>query len=315
MAINSTFSYQPKIDSDDVKQGGSSSLGLLLDLVGPGSGRTWRGAGFNMIWRPNFSEKSGPTDFFLELNLTSETIEFTPISGPIPNRGLFQSDINLAGITYVQQINDSFDNSGQHIEPGIWINVPATTNPAESGTIARMASIPHGTTINAQGRSISAPKPLINPVSITPFKIGDPSTLIHFPEEQLNTPSTSRTDLSRVTELTQAQLDNPNLFLTQALSGQNVLSTAVLIISTDSTLPSAVPDSGGGVENIAFLTGKPPSGPNALVQSMDAIFWIETIQGVGGAPNYLQLQYTQRVILNFNGLSWPHITVATLQMQ
>jgi len=26
-----------------------------------------------------------------------------------------------------------------------------------------------------------------------------------------------------------------------------------------------------------------------------------------------QLQYTQRVLLNFNGLSWPHITVATLK--
>jgi hypothetical protein len=27
---------------------------------------------------------------------------------------------------------------------------------------------------------------------------------------------------------------------------------------------------------------------------------------------YTQLQYTQRVILNFNGLSWPHVSVATL---
>ena len=25
-----------------------------------------------------------------------------------------------------------------------------------------------------------------------------------------------------------------------------------------------------------------------------------------------QLQYTQRVLLNFNGLSWPHVTVATM---
>jgi hypothetical protein len=26
-----------------------------------------------------------------------------------------------------------------------------------------------------------------------------------------------------------------------------------------------------------------------------------------------QLQYAQTVLLNFNGLSWPHITVATLR--
>jgi hypothetical protein len=86
----------------------------------------------------------------------------------------------------------------------------------------------------------------------------------------------------------------------------------VLIISTDSTPAGSVPDAGGGTDDIAFLSGKAPGGPNALAASMDAIFWIETVQGVGGAPDSLQLQYTQRVLLNFNGLSWPHITVATL---
>jgi len=40
-----------------------------------------------------------------------------------------------------------------------------------------------------------------------------------------------------------------------------------------------------------------------------ATFWLETIQGES-APS--QLQYSQTVLLNFNGLSWPHITVATL---
>ena len=27
---------------------------------------------------------------------------------------------------------------------------------------------------------------------------------------------------------------------------------------------------------------------------------------------YLQLQYTQTVLLNFSGLSWPHVSAATL---
>ena len=30
-------------------------------------------------------------------------------------------------------------------------------------------------------------------------------------------------------------------------------------------------------------------------------------------PAFLQLQYTQTVLLNFNGLSWPHVSVATLR--
>ena len=310
MAINTSFSYQHKILAAAAP--GVDPLGLLRDLVGPGTGRTWTGSGFNMIWRPNFGGTSGTKDFFLELNLTSETLEFTPVNGPIPNRGFLQTDIELAGITYLQQIADSFDNSGQHIEPGIWINVPALSAPNEPGTVARMASIPHGTTINAQGRSITAPQPLINPASITPFAIGNPAALVHFPEEDLTIASTSRTDLSRVAGLTQAQLTNPNLFLTQAIAAQTITSTTVLIINTDTSAAGAVPDAGGGTDNIAFLNGKPPGGPNAVAASMDAIFWIETVQGTGGAPDSLQLQYTQRVLLNFNGLSWPHITVATL---
>ena len=35
----------------------------------------------------------------------------------------------------------------------------------------------------------------------------------------------------------------------------------------------------------------------------------ETLQGQS-APT--QLQYTQTVLLNFNGISWPHVTVGTL---
>jgi LysM repeat protein len=44
-----------------------------------------------------------------------------------------------------------------------------------------------------------------------------------------------------------------------------------------------------------------------------ATFWIETLEGLADGPELHQLQYTQTVLLNFNGLSWPHITVATLQ--
>src|ERR1700690_2401089 len=98
MAINTSFSYQPKITPRPPTA--PDPLGLLRDLVGRYSTRRWTGSGFNMIWRPNFGGASGPKDFFLELNLTSETLEFSAVNGPIPNRGLLQADIELAGITY-----------------------------------------------------------------------------------------------------------------------------------------------------------------------------------------------------------------------
>jgi hypothetical protein len=33
-----------------------------------------------------------------------------------------------------------------------------------------------------------------------------------------------------------------------------------------------------------------------------------------GEPTFLQLQYSQTAILIFNGVFWPHVTVATLKL-
>ncbi len=80
---------------------------------------------------------------------------------------------------------------------------------------------------------------------------------------------------------------------------------------------------GGGTANTAFLedTTKPPGCPpcvsfgNANAALVDAIFWIETVAGQNGEPEHLQLQYTQLVQLDFIGIRWPHVTVATLRRQ
>ena len=238
-------------------------LGLLRGLVGrePANQpqRTWRGRGFNLIWRPNFDSEFGNKDFFLELNLTDETLSFTDISGisGVANRGLLQPGIFLGAVAYVQTINDSFDNSGQHFEPGVWGNVPQTTDPGEPATIVRMGSIPHGTTINLQGQAFSARAPQFAASSITPFRIGSPddghTNLVHFPEETLATPSSSRTNLARVSSLTQAQLSNPNLFLSQAIAGQTIIKTTVLSVRSDNSLPPPAPDVGRGDRQYRLL--------------------------------------------------------------
>ncbi|PJN93189.1 hypothetical protein CNY89_22830, partial [Amaricoccus sp. HAR-UPW-R2A-40] len=107
-------------------------LGLLRGLVGPEpvgkAKRVWKGTGFNMIWRPNFNNLSGSQPHFLQLNMTRETLDFTDISGPtgIANRGLLMEDIFLGGVAYLQTIDDSFDNTGQHFEPGVFNLVPPT---------------------------------------------------------------------------------------------------------------------------------------------------------------------------------------------
>lgn len=278
-------------------------LGPLKDLPG-----TWTGTGFNTIWRPFFSNPKQKDNEFLELNLTKETIEFSAISGQIPNRGFFQKDINMFGLTYLQQISDAVVGGGLHIEPGIWATVPQTTDPAEPPTVVRMASIPHGTTILAQGQSVPvAGPPVFAPVNINPIPPHGPA--VPFEQQNLSHPTPFRSPPAQIVGITQAMVDNPNSVLAAAIQGQTITSMIVLQVSTT----PAAPITGGGTSNTAFLVGG-RDGPNADATQVTSTFWIEHVKGTGSAPDFLQLQYTQTVMLKFDeGILWPHVTVGTLR--
>ena len=157
------------------------NLGPLAFLAG-----SWRGPGFNAIWRPDNPQSSPLTDppnatkRFLELNLTHDSFDFHVIPGVVPNRGLNpQTDLSLYGLHYLQRVSDADPSPGPkvkppgysttakqalHIEPGLFMNVPASTKPPAStppvtvdtpivykDAIVRMASIPHGVTVLMQG--------------------------------------------------------------------------------------------------------------------------------------------------------------------
>ena len=84
MAVETDFSFAQEIPGLAVAGVGPPPdlLGLLRPFVGKPAGgkdakRSWKGTGFNMIWRPNFGGEFGPTDFFLQLNLTDEQLDFT----------------------------------------------------------------------------------------------------------------------------------------------------------------------------------------------------------------------------------------------
>jgi hypothetical protein len=273
-----------------------------------------KGHGFNTIWRPHFQQQ----DRFLELNLTTEKIVFTKINGPIPNRGLLMHDINMFGITYMQQISETSSGTGLHIEPGIWARVPPTSAPHEPETVVRMASIPHGTTILAQGITEfhQGGPPNIPDNNIIPFQLGTPPPPnSHFPHGEHDFPELN---LSRHTQfrhaspgVTQEMVRNPNSVLQKEIQGKPMKSRTFIEISSSHDPVKG----GGGTANTAFLAGTSNSPGNAKASRVDATFWIQTLPGQQGHPDILQLQYTQRVELDFNGLRWPHVTVATLRKQ
>jgi hypothetical protein len=327
MDLNADFRFRAVSGKPPDQAPASNLLGPLAMLKG-----VWKGRGFNQIWRPFQLPTS---DRFLELNETVETLEFVEIPGDIPNRGLLQPDINVHALRYLQQVQDAHvvDSNGNlagiHVEPGFWVHVPSTTNPAEPISVARLATIPHGTSLVAQGVAIPPinAAPPFGPINVTPFPIGGPTppqpppTSAVFTELDLSTPSDFRTSPDDIPNVTQAMVDDPSTVLRLGVQGKNVVSTATLVISTDPVsfpvpsppLPPGTNFPGSGLSNISFLQGT-AAGPNARTALMQAIFWIETIEDSAGRF-YLQLQYQQLVVLNFNNLSWPHVSVATLIKQ
>ena len=145
-------SIRRALDNNSILQ----NLGLLTDFAG-----TWHGTGFNLVARPFFGlpDNKPPipaNNLFLELNLTDEMLQVVPISSSIPNRGTFQEDLELFGLTYLQKISDATTGGALHIEPGIWVTHGPTTDPVENPPadgqiVARVGSIPHGNALLAGG--------------------------------------------------------------------------------------------------------------------------------------------------------------------
>ncbi len=202
-----------------------------------------------------------------------------------------------------------------HVEPGLWLNLPTTSEPPQSATVARLGTIPHGDSLLAQGNFLTVNSgPKIEPVDPTPFTL-DPTT-------GARKNDTNPTYLAPFTStplppgIPAGSIANPNLVLSYAIKEQKIVNTVVLFISATPVggingtpiAPPSKPNTDGGIVNIPFVT------TNANANSFSAIFWIETVENADGTQ-FMQLQYTQTVILDFIGLKWPHITVATLVKQ
>jgi len=305
------------------------SLGPLVHFKGK-----WAGTGFNMIFRPqNFATSPtplpqpahGPNDNILELNLTTEQLVFSESLGSVPNRGFAQGDIFLNGVPYLQTVQDVTEVGphnpdvkpvGIHVEPGIWIAVPSTTNPAEPTTVSRMASIPHGTTILLQGNASATAKagpPDIPKVDPTPFLLANPHQTVRFPSQTATDKKTFRLpqDLTAHIasgKITQAILDDPNTVLRNQIAGQTIVETVTIHVASAPETPAgpaAIPAVGGGTDNIAFLTGS--GSPNGVVPAKQdgpaarklagvmSTFWIETVEHIIHLPVFQLGQAALRI--------------------
>jgi hypothetical protein len=248
----------------------------------------------------------------LELNATQETLEFTAIGGDIPNRGDIERTALLHAVHYLQTVADCADSTFIHKEPGLWLHVPKTAE-NESETYVRQAVIPHGDSVLAQS-SFFTPEPIaqgpnIESVNALPFPLADPIPALNdvthatvtSPEyigPYLNDPLPAECLPHGLNAA--ATIKDPTEVLRAQIQGQTITETDVIVISS---APA------GGIVNIPFVV------KNANASQMDAIFWIEKVARPAydaREMDFLQLQYVQRVILDFDNLHWPHVSVATL---
>ena len=290
----------------------------------------YAGNGFNMIWRPRSNDDtsifkikpSGVDDNILELNLTTEQLTFGATIGDIPNRGLKgEKDITLAGLPYLQTVQDvtntesglgdSQDPVDIHFETGMWLYVPKASFHTQD-SVVRMASIPHGTTVNAQGvvpaRADTAlggapVRPTFDEINTTPFTIGDPSptgrqvksfkdpmgatvqNTFRLPQDLTKFNDKTTGTIKGTKLITTDIIKNPNLVLKNAIENQKITETITFEVSTG---PPAAGLSGGGTSNISFLLGKDATAatatasaqnnnPVAHAATMTSRFWIETV--------------------------------------
>jgi hypothetical protein len=322
------------------------SLGLLANLAG-----TWEGEGFNLIARPDREGGSplflelNPTFETLSFipisssipNRGSEVNDVTLFGLTYLQKvvdTLTGGALHIEPGIWIHVPSQDVGTTQSVVRMG---TIPHGNSLLAQGTAIEVNPVPGGTF------DIDA----ISAVNTSPFKAGGniplAGTLGGFPPYDLSLTTPAAVNFRTPAGNTplvplpatilgvdmQTLIKDPAALLKAAIKDQVIESMVVINVASVGHLfqeqPAPAPPkdilaafkSGGGVENITFLQ------KNADAATVFATIWLETIQGPTPAQNFLQLQYVQTVMLNFPAvtpnqppspsLSWPHVSVATLQ--
>jgi len=284
--------------------------------------------------------------FRVLMNQYNEELRFTFVDDDVPNRGLSRpgipdSDQFVVTLDYQQKIAqveaedrpDSGGLAGQaglpiHHEPGLWLYEKnrRTKDDQIKGDevteveldVARLASIPHGNSVLAIGKSeVHEGMPEIPPLSGLPSgRFEDVRTPDYdFKSDPYLKPYKHYIDqpfkgtFVGVAGFPGFSPADMNELLRFANQGVDVVRTTTLTV--DSTRKSA------GISNAPFSVRE------AEAVSMKSTFWIQELakNDKHGNPK-LRLQYSQVVMLDFfrpredefpERAVWPHISIATLE--
>lgn len=323
-----------------------TKLGFIAELSG-----TWEGQGFNLVARPDkqggsplFLELNQTFETLSFVPISSSIPNRGNVVDDIQLFGLTYlqkiSDLVTGGALHIEPgiwIHVPSQDVGANQSVARMGNIPHGNSLLAEGTAIKLDPFT-GNPFNPDALSA---------VNTSPFPIGTPmpvpGTLSGFPPYDLSnltpaavnfrTPAGNSPPIPLPTTILGVPMQDvildPTKLLTAALSGQVIESMVVINVATVTSLLQQQTDgkppkdilqnlnAGGGVEDIPFLQ------KNADVATMFATFWIEKIKGPTPDTGFMQLQYVQTVFLDFpvipaSGppgapLSWPHVSVATLQ--
>ncbi|GAB3334023.1 hypothetical protein GCM10027299_41990 [Larkinella ripae] len=321
-------------------------LGPLKDLLGVWTGK---GTGWNMIALPFHNAPPSPAGFKFRvlMNQYDEELQFTFVDDDVPNRGLQRPDVvdgfdqAVVTLDYQQKIaqtiaEDRPDSNGLagkpglpiHHEPGLWLydkNRRAKDDQIKGDQVtqveldvARLASIPHGNSVLALGKSAYFKgMPEIPPLSGLPSgRFEDVLTPDYdFKSDPYLEPYKHYIDFpfkgtfSAVPGFPGFSPADMNELLRFANKDVTIVKTTTLTVDT--------------TRKSAGITNAPFSVREAEPVSMKSTFWIQELaeKDINGNPR-MRLQYSQVVMLHFfhpredefpERAVWPHISIATLE--
>ncbi len=312
---------------------GDEALGLLKNLPGKWVGQ---GRGWNMIALPvDASHSGGRPAFRLLLNQFDETLEFTNElvgnPGGVPNRGT-PTDQFLNGLQYIQHVDQlaAVDSLGSNIsllgpgaihhEPGFFLRLLEPDGTDSNGRpleYARIGTVPHGDSLAALGNGVNLPGP-VNGINLSAAAIGDFSPLpVGAGPQDINANGYLKPYLDfhnnpfkgNVTASGFPGFD-PSDPLQLLLLGQPPAFKSMTVIVLDTS-------NQGGIANLPFIVKQ------ANASDMRFVIWVEELVDSTPDEPKFQLQYAQKVMLDFfpqfgdptQKIHWPHISINTLTLQ
>jgi hypothetical protein len=219
---------------------------------------------------------------------THEAIAFADI-GPLAG--------GYHGLYYLHHVTDAASRQSLLIAPGMWLMLHARPQPTAAQRVVRLAILGEGHTILADGTAATTSGPAqIDAVSPMPVDLASARPIT---DERTSVPLSDALPEGVSADV----LSDVNAILRPQIADQRVQCTTTITIANHA-----------GIEE--RLRGMPFTLSNPESLGLQCSFWLQMLADPARRGHeLLRLQYSQTILIQRDGIGWPHISLATLLKQ